>query len=51
MCMVLWHIITYQKIAADHIHPFMAMVFPDGSVLFQQYNVPCYSAIGQEWFE
>lgn len=43
--------ITYQKIAEDHIHPFLAMEFPDGSVLFQQDNVPCYSAIVQEWFE
>lgn len=31
----------YLKIFADCEHPTMAMVFPDGSDLFQQDNVPC----------
>ena len=26
---------TYLNIHADHVHPFMAMVFPDGTGLFQ----------------
>lgn len=26
---------------ADHVHPFMETVFPDGSGLFQQDNAPC----------
>ena len=31
---------TYLNIVADQVHPFMAMVFPDGSGLFQQDNAP-----------
>ncbi len=27
---------TYLKIVKDHVHLFIAMVFPDGSGLFQQ---------------
>ncbi|KAK3513688.1 hypothetical protein QTP70_028775 [Hemibagrus guttatus] len=29
---------TYLSIAADHVHPFMETVFPDGCGLFQQDN-------------
>ena len=36
--------VTYLDIAADQVHPFMAMVFPDGSGLFQQDNAPCQTA-------
>lgn len=32
--------ITYQNILADYIHPFMAVVVPNGSGLFQQHNDP-----------
>ncbi|KAF7659717.1 hypothetical protein LDENG_00294150 [Lucifuga dentata] len=43
---------TYLNIAAEQAHPFMAVVFPDGSGLFQQDNTPCHTAeIVQEWFE
>jgi len=36
--------VTYRNIIADQVHPFMAMVFPDGSGLFQQNNAPCHIA-------
>ena len=43
---------AYLKIVAEHIHTFTAMVFPDGSGLFQQDNTSCRAAkIVQEWFE
>ncbi len=43
---------TYLKIVSNHVHPFMAMVFPDGNGLFQQNNAPCHTAkVVQEWFE
>ena len=44
--------VTYLNIVADQVHPFTAMVFPDGSGLFQQDNAPCHTAhIVREWFE
>ncbi|KAK3570021.1 hypothetical protein QTP86_009164 [Hemibagrus guttatus] len=43
---------TYLSIVAEHVHPFMEMVFPDGCGLFQQDNVPCHKAkMVQEWFD
>ena len=40
------------NIIADQVHPFMAMVFPDGSGLFQQDNAPCHTAhVVWQWFE
>lgn len=43
---------SYLNIAADLVHPFMVKVFPNGSVLFQQDNVPCLNAnTAQEGFE
>ena len=43
---------TYLSITADHVHPFMERVFPDGCGLFQQDNVPCHKTKRfQEWFE
>ncbi len=40
----LTHTTYHLKIVADHIHPFMAIVFPDGSGLFQTDNVPRHTA-------
>ena len=34
--------VIYLNIIAEQVHPFMAMVFPDGSGLFQQDNAPCH---------
>lgn len=43
---------TFLSIVADHVHPFMETVFPDGTGLFQQDNAPCHKAkMVQEWFE
>ena len=43
---------TYVSIVADHLWPFMEMVFPDGSGIYQQNNSPCYKAkMIQELFE
>ncbi|KAK3519432.1 hypothetical protein QTP70_027864, partial [Hemibagrus guttatus] len=43
---------TYLSIAADHVHPFMEMVFPDGCGLFQQDNEPFHKPkMVQEWFD
>jgi len=40
------------SIVADHVHPFMEMVFPGGCGLFQQDNALCHKAkMVQEWFE
>lgn len=35
---------TYLSIVADHVHPFMETIFPGGSGLFQQDNVPYHKA-------
>ncbi|KAK3528924.1 hypothetical protein QTP70_012853 [Hemibagrus guttatus] len=44
--------ITYLSIVADHVHPFMETVFPDGCGLFQQDNARCHKAkMVQEWFD
>ena len=44
--------VTYQNIVANQVHPFMAMVFPDGSGLFQQDNAPCHTVhLVRKWFE
>ncbi|KAK3532871.1 hypothetical protein QTP70_001156 [Hemibagrus guttatus] len=43
---------TYLSIAADHVHPFMETLFPDGCGLFQQDNAPCHKAeMVQEGFD
>ena len=42
----------YLSIVADHEHPFMETVFPEGCGLFQQDNALCLKAkMGQEWFK
>lgn len=44
--------ITDLSIVAEHVHPFIETVFPDGCGLFQQDNVPCQRAnTVQERFE
>ncbi len=46
------HSVRYLNIVVDKVHPFIAIVFPDGDGLYQQDNVPCYTArIIKEWFE
>ncbi|KAK3529548.1 hypothetical protein QTP70_031966 [Hemibagrus guttatus] len=35
---------TYLSNVADHVHPFMETVFPDGCGLFQQDSAPCHKA-------
>ncbi|KAK3570501.1 hypothetical protein QTP86_020077, partial [Hemibagrus guttatus] len=43
---------TYLSNVADHVHPFMETVFPDGCGLFQQDNAQCHKAkMVQEWFD
>ena len=40
----------YLSIVADHAHPFMETIFPDGCGHFKQDNVPCHKAKrDQEW--
>ncbi|KAK3549192.1 hypothetical protein QTP70_034192, partial [Hemibagrus guttatus] len=47
-----WTRTTYLSIGADHLHPFMETVFPDGCGLFQQDNVLCHKGkMVQEWFD
>ncbi|KAK3533242.1 hypothetical protein QTP70_013655 [Hemibagrus guttatus] len=42
----------YLSIVADHVHPFMETLFPDGCVLFQKDNASCHKAkMVQEWFD
>ncbi|CAL1599941.1 unnamed protein product [Knipowitschia caucasica] len=42
---------TYTSILADHVHPFMNSVFPEGSGFFQQDSSSSSSDSVQEWFE
>lgn len=43
---------TYLSTVANHVHPFMKTVFPDGCGLFQQIKASCHKAeVVQEWFE
>ena len=41
---VTWTRTTYLNIVADHVHPVMARVFPDGRGLSQQGNALCHTA-------
>lgn len=43
---------SYINVLADHVHPFMNSVFPDGSGYFQQDSTTCCTSDSvQEWFE
>ncbi len=42
---------VYLSIVADHVHPFMATVYPSSDGYFQQDNAPCHKAlIISDWF-
>lgn len=34
----------YLHIVADHVYPFIAIIYPDGHGYFQQDNAPCHRA-------
>ncbi|GBL98602.1 Transposable element Tc1 transposase [Araneus ventricosus] len=43
---------NYLNITVDHLHHYMAFVFPTGNGFFQQDNAPCHKArIVLKWFE
>ncbi|GBN39680.1 Transposable element Tc1 transposase [Araneus ventricosus] len=43
---------NYLNIITDQLHPYMALVFPNGNGIFQQDNAPCHKVrIVLEWFE
>jgi len=35
---------TYLSIVSDHVHPFMATMYPSSDGYFQQDNAPCHKA-------
>ncbi len=42
---------AYLSIVTDHVHPFMATVYPSSDGYFQQDNAPCHKAqIISDWF-
>ncbi len=42
---------AYLSIVADHVHPFMTIVYPSSDGCFQQDNAPCHKAqIILNWF-
>ncbi len=42
---------SYLSIVADHVHPFMTIVYPSSDGYFQQHNAPCHKAqIISDWF-
>jgi len=42
---------TYLSIVSDHVHPFMATMYPSSDGYFQQNNAPCHKArIISNWF-
>lgn len=44
--------VTYLNIVTDHVHPFITMLFPGGTGLFQKNNAHCHMVnIVQEWFK
>jgi len=43
----IWHCLNataYLNIVSDHVHPFMATLYPSSDVYFQQDNAPCHKA-------
>jgi len=42
---------AYLSIVSDHVHPFMATMFPSSDGYFQQDDAPCHKArIISNWF-
>jgi len=42
---------AYLSIVSDHVHPFMATMYPSSDVYFQQDYAPCHKArIISNWF-
>jgi len=35
---------AYLSIVSDHVHPFMATLYPSSDGYFQQYNAACHKA-------
>jgi len=64
VCMFTWHTLgplepighglnatAYPSIVSDHVHPFMATMYPSSDGYFQQDNAPCHKArILSNWF-
>jgi len=45
------NVTAYLTIASDHVHPFMATMYPSSDGYFQQDNAPCHKArIISNWF-
>jgi len=42
---------AYLRIVSDHVHPFMATMYPSSDAYYQQDNAPCHkSRIISNWF-
>ncbi|GFX88378.1 transposable element Tcb1 transposase [Trichonephila clavipes] len=42
----------YASVLADHVHPYMRIVFPQDDGIFQQDNARCHTAVSvRAWFE
>jgi len=45
------NVTAYLSIVSDHVHPFMATIYPSSEGYFQQDNAPCHKAcIISNWF-
>jgi len=38
------NVTAYLSIVSNHVHPFMATMYPSSDVYFQQDNAPCHKA-------
>jgi len=38
------NVMAYLSIVSDHVHPFMAIMYPSSDGYFQQDNAPCHKA-------